>query len=107
MAHDLSLSDFDLPTQDELDGTAATSTPGGSARLKLEEERLLESLLSSPGMSLLLPLSPDLLEDLLLHTPNLSKLTTQVTPGCAAKAWGVSERCAGRVASGGQLESQW
>ena len=38
MAHDLSLSDFDLPTPDDLDGTAATSTPGGSARLKLEEE---------------------------------------------------------------------
>ena len=55
-------------------------------------------------------MNPDLLEqhlEDLLHTPNLSKLTTQVTPGCAAKAWGVSERCAGRVASGGQLESQW
>ena len=25
-------------------------------------------------------------------------------PGCAAKAWGMSERCAGRVAAGGQLE---
>ena len=116
MAHDLSLSDFDLPTPDELDGAPApaparcaaepsTSTPGGSARLNLEEERLLESLLSSPGMSPLLPLSPELLDDLLLHTPTLSKLTTQVArPGRAAKAWGVSERCAGRVAAGGQLE---
>ena len=104
MVHDLSLSDFELPTPDELDGTAASSTAGGhtggSARLHLEEERLLESLLSSPGMSPLLPLSPDLLEDLLLHTPNLSKLTTQVAPGRAATAWGVSERCAGRVAAG-------
>ena len=58
MAHDLSLSDFELPTPDELDGTAASSTAGGSARLHLEEERLLESLLSSPGMSPLLPLKP-------------------------------------------------
>ena len=33
-----------------------------------------------------------------------SKLTTQVTPGCAAKAWGVAERCAGRVAAAAQLE---
>jgi hypothetical protein len=51
-------------------------------------------------------MNPDLLEDLLL-TPNgahLSKLTTQVTPGCAAKAWGVAERCAGRVAAAAQLE---
>ena len=31
MAHDLSLSDFDLPTPDELDGAAATSNPGKRA----------------------------------------------------------------------------
>jgi len=102
MSHELSLSDFDLPTSDELDGAAAAaarygggpsaSTPG-STRLNIEEERLLESLLSSPGMN------PDL-----LHTPNLSKLTTQMTPRCAAGAWGMSERCAGGVAAGGQLE---
>jgi hypothetical protein len=101
MSHELSLSDFDLPTPDELDGAAAAarcgggpsvSTPG-SARLNIEEERLLESLLSSPGMN------PDL-----LHTPNLSKLTTQMTPRCAAGAWGMSERCSASVAAGGQLE---
>lgn len=83
MAHDLSLSDFDLPTQDELDGAAATSTltatPGGGARFNIEEERLLESLLSSPGCH------PDL-----LNTPNLSKLTTQLAPRCAAAGWSAS-----------------
>ena len=104
MSHELSLSDFELPTSDELDGAAAaaarcggapsSSTPGTS-RLNLEEERLLESLLSSPGMN------PDL-----LHTPNLSKLTTSMTPRCAAGAWGMSDRCAGAgVTAGGQARA--
>jgi len=112
MSHDLSLSDFELPTSEELDGAAAAardkissggtsapsaSTPGAS-RLNLEEERLLESLLSSPGMN------PEL-----LHTPNLKQLTTSMSPRCTAGdtagAWVMSERCAGMTA-GGQARAQ-
>jgi len=42
----------------------------------------------------------------LLHTPNLSKLTNHMTPRCAAKAWGVADRCSasGADAAGAQLD---
>ena len=101
MSSQVSLSDLDLPSSPELGRMmaqhhhhqqqqmpqmprpSAQMTPNSQQRLvNVEEERLLESLLSSPS------LNPDL-----LSTPNLRQLSSAIDARVPAHAW--TDRCAG------------